>query len=150
MTSPGVRRYLWDDQIIDLNQVREILDVSKSSFTENGFGLWAISSRAVDAVIGFCGFWHFHEPPQLELLYGVSEEHWNTGVATEAARAVLELGFNELGFTRIQASTDAANSASERVMQKLGMKFWKREDANGLDTIFYLAQHHKELNDAAN
>ena len=141
MISRGVRRYLWDDQIIDRQQLDEILALSKSSFAESGFGLWTVSLRENTEVIGFCGFWSFHDPPQLELLYGITEEHWNAGIATEAARAMLAYGFDKLGFERIQASTDFANTASVRVMQKLGMSFHKRENSNGLDTVFYCADH---------
>jgi RimJ/RimL family protein N-acetyltransferase len=46
-------------------------------------------------------------------------------------------GLDVLAFDRIEASTDAANAASVRVMQRVGMRFWKREMTNGLDTIYY-------------
>jgi len=46
-------------------------------------------------------------------------------------------GFEVLGFERIEASTDALNAASVRVMERAGMRFWKREITNGLDTIYY-------------
>ena len=137
MISPGVRRFLWDDEIIARQRLDEILVVSDSSFAESGCGLWTVALRESKEVIGFCGFWNFHEPPQRELLYGISEEHWNSGLATEAARAMLEYGFLRLRLESIQASTDFANTASVRVMQKLGMTFIKRQDSQGLDTVFY-------------
>ena len=55
-----------------------------------------------------------HQPPQLELLYGIAPEHWNKGLATEAANAIIRHGFDTLGFERIEASTDAPNAASVR------------------------------------
>ena len=42
-----------------------------------------------------------------------------------------------LGFERIEASTDALNAASVGVMERAGMRFWKREITNGVDTIYY-------------
>ena len=67
--------------------------------------------------------------------YGIAPGHWGRGLATEAAVAMIRYGFDVLGFARIQASTDAANTASVRVMERAGLRFWKREMTNGLDTI---------------
>jgi [ribosomal protein S5]-alanine N-acetyltransferase len=136
-TEPGVRKYLWDDEVIAWEQTAGIVDKSVASFEANGFGLWAVRVTDEAALAGFCGFWYFHEPPQLELLYGLSTRYWGKGLATEAARAMIAFGFETLGFERIEASTDAANAASVRVMERAGMRFWKREMTNGLDTIYY-------------
>jgi RimJ/RimL family protein N-acetyltransferase len=48
--------------------------------------------------------------------------YWNRGYCTEASRAVIELGFTQLGLHRIQARHLTRNPASGRVMQKLGMQ----------------------------
>jgi ribosomal-protein-alanine N-acetyltransferase len=134
---PGVRQYLWDDEVIPRERVQAIIETSLAQFDAHGYGLWAVISRPEDALIGFCGFWFFHEPRKLELLYGITAQHWNKGLATEAATAMMTYGFAELSFERIEASTDAANLASVRVMEHAGMTFWKRESTNGLDTIYY-------------
>lgn len=136
-TEPGVRQYLWDDEVIPRERVESIIDTSLASFEAHGFGLWAVLPVAEEALIGFCGFWYFHDPPRLELLYGIAPAYWNKGLATEAARAMMKYGFEELSFERIEASTDAPNLASVRVMERAGMSFWKRELTNGLDTIYY-------------
>jgi len=134
---PGVRRYLWDDETVPREHVISMIETSLSCFEIDGIGLWALLPIAEETLIGFCGFWHFHEPPQLELVYGLATDYWNKGLATEAATAMISYGFNELKFERIEASTDAANEASVRVMKRTGMSFWKRELTNGLDTIYY-------------
>ena len=134
---PGVRRYLWDDEVIPPERARAVVEESVAAFESRGLGLWAVRSRGGEELIGFCGFWFFHDPPRLELLYGIAPALWNRGLATEAARAMLDYGFGQLSFERIEASTDAANAASVRVMERIGMSFWKREPTNGLDTIYY-------------
>ncbi len=96
-----VRRYLWDDDVIPSERVATLIDESLASFESSGFGLWAVFLHGEDALVGFSGFWHFHDPPQLELLYGIAPEHWNRGFATEVALAMLRYGFEELGFERI-------------------------------------------------
>ena len=145
---PGVRRYLFDDDIISRDVAAEIVQTSAAYFADNGYGLWAmrrrdgvtVEEKGEEEIRGACGFWFFHEPPEFELLYLLSEDYWGQGLAVEAARAVMNYGFEKLGFDRIQASTDAPNSASIRVMEKLGMSFLRRraaDSADALDTIFY-------------
>ena len=134
---PDVRKYLWDDEVISRERAEAIIEASLTSFEADGFGLWAVLPRDEDLLIGFCGFWFFHEPPKLELLYGIAPTHWKRGLATEVVRALLRYGFAELSFERIEASTDALNLASQRVMEKAGMVFEKREYRDGLDTVYY-------------
>jgi RimJ/RimL family protein N-acetyltransferase len=137
LIQPGVRRYLLDDEVIPRERTRSFIDTSVASFEANGYGLWGAIERARGELIGFCGFWLFHEPPRLELLYGLGDDHGRKGFATEMAAAMIRYGFETLAFDRIEASTDAPNTASVAVMQRAGMAFWKREITNGFDTIYY-------------
>lgn len=135
--NPQVRRYLWDDEIIPRTQVMSVLAESMRLFNESAYGLWAARFQDGDEVMGFCGYWYFHEPPELQLLYGIAPEYWNKGLATELGQAMLHYGFEQLHFQRITASADAPNVASVRVLEKLGLKFSRRENKNNQDTVFY-------------
>jgi ribosomal-protein-alanine N-acetyltransferase len=137
LTQPGVRRYLLDDEVIPRERAQFFIDTSIATFDAHGYGLWGATVEGDDALAGFCGFWQFHEPPQLELLYGLGDDHRGQGLATEMAVAMIRYGFDTLGFSRIEASTDAPNTASVAVMERAGMSFWKRELTNGLDTVYY-------------
>ena len=55
------------------------------------------------------------------LHYGLSRAHWNKGVMTEAAQAVVNWGFNEFGLEKIYSWADVENVGSWRVMEKIGM-----------------------------
>lgn len=134
---PEVRRYLWDDQILPPEQTAEIVERSGELFRERGFGLWSIRLRLNDDLIGFGGFWHFREPPELELILGVAPWLQGTGIATEAGTELIRHAFEELGFDEVRGSADAANTASLRLMEKLGMRQERRATVQGLDTLFY-------------
>ena len=54
--------------------------------------------------------------------YTFNRRHWNKGLATEAARALLDAAFHRLGLHRVWATCDARNQGSYRVMEKLGMR----------------------------
>jgi [ribosomal protein S5]-alanine N-acetyltransferase len=136
-TSPGGRRFLWDDEIIPMAQTAELVQTSQQYFAQHGVGLWLARERVTRFPVGYAGFWYFRTPPELELLYGIDEAYWGRGYATEAARALMQYGFEQLGLEQIVASTDAPNKASVRVMEKSGMCFDRRVVISGRETIFY-------------
>jgi [ribosomal protein S5]-alanine N-acetyltransferase len=142
-TQPGVRRWLFDDETIPRARVAEEVETSRRNFAAHGVGLWAATLRdgsvggPAGELAGFCGFRHFHEPPELQLLYGVADALAGRGLAAEAARAAIRFAFEERGFARVAASADAPNVASIRVMEKAGLRCDKRVTVHGLDTVFY-------------
>jgi ribosomal-protein-alanine N-acetyltransferase len=89
---------------------------------EKGVGLTlAITLKTGGLVIGSVGLSIRDVHSRGELGYLVAREHWNRGYCTEAARALIDYGFNTLGLNRIQAMHFPYNPASGRVMQKAGM-----------------------------
>jgi ribosomal-protein-alanine N-acetyltransferase len=136
-TNPGVRRFLFDDQIISFEQAAAEINDSIARFEAHGCGLWGARLRQQPELIGFCGFRFFHDPPQLQLLYGFHPDHWSKGFATEAARAMIRFGFEQAGLDFVIASADAPNLASLGVMERAGMSFDRRETVNEMDTVYY-------------
>jgi ribosomal-protein-alanine N-acetyltransferase len=136
-TRPEVRRYLWDGEIIPEAQTTAILRQNAALFARRGYGLWGVRRKDSDVLQGFGGFWHFRDPPELELILGFRSTAWNQGFATEAGAALVRHAFQDLGFDEVRGSTDAPNERSARLMQRLGMEFERREVVGGLDTVFY-------------
>ena len=64
-----------------------------------------------------------HEHRRASLGYGLARAHRGQGLTTEAAQAVIDAAFHTLpDLNRIEASADARNAASLRVMEKVGMQ----------------------------
>ncbi|HUE96077.1 MAG TPA: GNAT family N-acetyltransferase [Longimicrobiaceae bacterium] len=120
-TDPEVREFLWDGKVVTRQQVAEVVETSDRLFAEAGAGLWAMRSPA-GAFFGCAGFWYFHEPPELELIISLSPSSWGTGLASEAARALVDHAFSALGWDFVQASTDAPNERSLKLIRALGMQ----------------------------
>lgn len=59
---------------------------------------------------------------QGELVYRINPQYWGQGYATEASKAMLNLGFNQMKLHRIEALCDVRNTASIKVLEKIGMK----------------------------
>ena len=136
-TTPEVREFLWNGEIISRERTTSVVTESVRLFAEQQFGLWGSFRPGEDALIGFAGFWYFHDPPELELLYGVTNRLWRQGIATEIAQAVVSYGFSILQLAEIRASTDFPNRASQRVLEKLGFQLERRAVVDRLDTVFY-------------
>ena len=120
---PHVRLYLLDDALVDRQWVEEEVRTSGERFEAGSLGLYAAHlHEAPDALMGFAGFRPFYEPPVLQLVYGIGPDYVGRGLATEIARAVGDVAFNERGFREVRASTDEPNRASIRVLERLGMQ----------------------------
>jgi ribosomal-protein-alanine N-acetyltransferase len=149
-TDPEVMRYItggkpWADEQIDEFIQRQIVGLER-----NGFCLWRLLRKPNRAeaslpsqgerLIGFCGLQPWRDRPGLDIGYhGVIEigwwlarDCWRQGFATEAARAVLEFGFEQAALEKIIAVTHRDNKPSQRVAGRIGLEF---ERAVPLETI---------------
>ncbi len=136
-TDEPVRRFLWDGEVVPLEQTIDIAEKNGRLFQEFGFGIWGIREHSFAQLVGFIGYWHFRTPPCLELVFGVAVEQWNRGIATEASKCIINYGFEVLDFDMIKASTDVENAVAAKVLEKVGMSFSHRAVVDGLDTLFY-------------
>jgi ribosomal-protein-alanine N-acetyltransferase len=90
-------------------------------------GLWASIHKETGKFIGRCGLlpWTIDGRQEVEVAYTIARDYWGQGLATEAAQAILNYGFEELNLSRLVSLIDAENIASQRVAEKIGMTFEK-------------------------
>lgn len=80
---------------------------------------------------------------RVEIAYTLSRKYWNRGLATEAARAVMDWVFRNYDINRLYAWCDPRNTGSWRVLEKLGMKRegllreHMKEDGEFRDQLYY-------------
>lgn len=136
---PEVRRY-FPEGTLTYDETREelawIIDVYYGRY---GFGLWATIHKETGELIGRCGLipWTIDGRDEVEVAYLLAKEHWGQGLATEAARAVLRYGLEELQLTRLVCLVDPAHRASRRVAEKLGMALEREGEIEGAPTALY-------------
>ena len=89
---------------------------------EEGTGARLAIDRASDeAFVGWCSLTRWNPVYRSAALgYCLDDAAWGHGYATEAASAVLQWAFDTLDLNRVQAETDTRNTASARVLEKLG------------------------------
>lgn len=121
-TDPDVMRYIPPGTSWDQEKIERFVARCQERYVTPGFGMWA--AELLDppgTVVGHCGLQHLAATEDVEIAWLFGKAYWNRGLATEAARAVVEHGFAELGLARIVAVAEAPNRASLRIMHKLGM-----------------------------
>jgi len=112
---------------------------------ENNTGInWAITIKGNSKLIGIIGHYRIQpENHRCEIGYMILPEYNGQGITTEAIKAVLEYGFEDLNMHSIEAVIDPDNVASERVLQKNGFvkeahilenELW---DGKFWDTVIY-------------
>jgi RimJ/RimL family protein N-acetyltransferase len=121
---PEVTRYLLYD-VRDRDSTAESLDQKMAATLDDEGGSLTLAVLLPDAgtLIGDVTlFWRSREHRQGEIGYVFHPDHGGRGYATEAARALLRLGFDELGLHRIVGRIDGRNAPSARVLERLGMR----------------------------
>lgn len=136
---PSVVRYMLDGSRVERDWVRDVIAQSARDFAARGLGLWAARGRGHGALVGLVGYRDFHEPPVFELLYALRSEVQGRGLAFEMARAAIDAGF-AAGLEHIHASTDEPNAASIRVLDRLGMRFTGRDEAEPWAQLHYVLE----------
>lgn len=135
---PDVTRYLPFDTR-DRVEARKSLEMKIGSAvldTEGGALSLAVLLPQTGTVIGdVLLFWRSREHRQGEIGYVFHPDYGGKGYATEAAEEMLRLGFQGLGLHRMFGRIDARNTASARVLERLGMRreahFVQNEFAKG-------------------
>jgi RimJ/RimL family protein N-acetyltransferase len=85
--------------------------------------VWGIVLKASKMLIGAIGLIVDPQDENAELGYWIGQESWGNGYCTEAAKAVIDFAFEELGLNRVHAHHFLKNPASGEVMKKIGMLY---------------------------
>ena len=90
-------------------------------------GLWATIYKETEQFIGRCGLlpWTIDGQNEVEVAFALSRKYWGQGLATEAAGALVQYGFEKLRLSRLICLLDPQNQPSINVATKLGMDFEK-------------------------
>lgn len=98
----------------------------QTQIADRGWGLWAAETHSSNEFIGFVGLQIPAAPlpfaPCVEIAWRLAFDYWGQGLASEAARGALRVGFEQLGLPEIVSFTAVINRRSRAVMERLGMK----------------------------
>ena len=135
---PQVMRYITGGRPTPLEELRdEVIPFHLAVYERlDRLGTWAAESAARE----FLGWFHFRPGPgadisNVDLSYRLRRSAWNKGYATEGSRALIRMGFTDLGVERVFGHTMTVNAASRRVLEKCGMTLVRTTPYEGPDVI---------------
>lgn len=108
-----------------------------SEYEKTGFGRWTVVLKETHEVIGWCGLKYIASVDEVDLGYRLKRKYWNKGYATEACKTSLDIGFNQYNVDLIVGRTMTDNVASRRVLEKIGMTYWKEFDFEEHPGVYY-------------
>jgi len=137
-----VMKYTGEGEFNSVGAAEELIR-NYSDYEKNGFGRNTVILKSLGEIIGWCGL-KKHADGMIDLGYRLFKKDWNKGYAAESSRAIIGFGFLNYEIEEIVGRADEKNIASIRVLEKVGMKFWKKESCEGIEGSLYYRINQKE------
>lgn len=140
-SDPEVHRYLGNNPVSTIEQSEKVIQYIHKQYKENGIGRLAVIDKASGEFMGWSGLKLEDvirkEGPYYDLGYRFKRKCWGKGIATESAIASLQFGFEQLKLEEICAAADVNNIGSNKVLQKVGMRWVETFEFEGFDNNWY-------------
>lgn len=133
MGNADVMKSVGDGTPMRYEKVKGRIDFDRKHPEKHGSAHGIIIFKANNEIIGYggVGLYHPDKFPDLEMGYQYKKTYWGQGLATEFSVAAIDYTFNVLKGPQVYATTMPENIASNRVLEKSGMRFKKYvPDAN--------------------
>ena len=135
---PEIMRYVGDGQPISREQTQRWLEKSQENYRKYGFGCFGVVAKDDGCLIGYCGLVNPTFDGEAEIIYAFKKQYWGKGLASEAAKAMLDFGFKQCALRRVIATIDPDNHASIKIVEKWGMEYQEqRIDEHNLPEVVY-------------
>jgi ribosomal-protein-alanine N-acetyltransferase len=107
----------------DAAEVQTLIEELNSEYAAQEGIAWAVALAGSDTVVGLFGFhnWNTYHR-RAEVGYDLARAYWGQGIASEALRAIVRFGFEQMNLNRIYAATIADNHESVRLLERLGFQ----------------------------
>ncbi|USB33808.1 GNAT family protein [Paenibacillus sp. YPG26] len=156
-------KYWGDDEVVRylnmsrLETVQDTLDMINllNGLSESEDTLrWGIELKETGVLVGSCGFnvWQLAGANRGEIGYDLGVDYWGRGYMPEALLTLMEFGFSVMGLNRIEALVLPENSASRRMLNKLGFQeegllreYQQNEQAEGYIDLYLYALLKREF-----
>lgn len=117
------------DPEFGLDPLRHSYDQVRSNADEAGWWTYLFITRQDQTLVGYGGYaGKPNEQGVVEIGYQIYVPHRGQGLATEAARGLIDRAFDEPVVNVVQAHTLAEENASVHVLKKCGMTFVRAID----------------------
>ena len=141
-SNPEVIRYTWDQPFEHVTAAAAFL-AGYTHYHQYGFGRWAVIRQTDDLFLGWCGLNYTPDTDEYDIGFRFFRKHWGQGYATEAAKASIDLGFGTFLIPAIIGRSMKVNTASIKVLEKIGLTFYKAAILHGDEGVIYRIEKPK-------
>ncbi|WP_293139811.1 GNAT family N-acetyltransferase [Okeania sp. SIO3I5] len=135
-SNPKVMKYVGKGILTKAETKTRILKIIES-WKKNNFGMWSVVHKIDNKMIGCCGLCFLDNTLEIELGYLLNPAYWHQGLATEVAKTSLRYGFEEFKLKEIVGIAQPENIASQKVMEKLAIKYEKDANYYQINMVYY-------------
>lgn len=134
---PEVMRFIGDGRTLSREETWSWVAGALGHWVLRGYGLYAVEEKVTGNFIGRIGLINPEGWPGLEAGWLLGRQHWGRGYATEGAKAVVRMAYEDVGATHLISLIHPENEASIRVAQRLGAIRESTIGINGRDVHIY-------------
>ena len=134
-------RYFPNPAAPPIDRVETYIENQLRHWQEHEYGRWAVEKSDTEGLIGWNGLQYLPDTDEIEIGYILAKPFWNQGLTTEAAIEGLRFAFEVLKLEEIVAIVHPENLASQRVAEKLGMRFTRQAEYFGMQAFRYTIDH---------
>ena len=120
-TDKDVMKFLDTSPPKSISDIENKIKENISNFDDKVGINWIIQLKESKEAIGYLGIWRIDKQNNRgELGYAIKKKFWQKGIATEAAKTVINYGFDQMELNTIMANTNPQNKPSQSLLSKLG------------------------------
>ena len=142
-SDPIVHKYLGNTPRTTIEDSEKDINYIIKQYKTNGIGRWAVIEKSSGDFIGWSGLKYNNDVTYnnttnfYDIGYRFIPKYWGKGYATESSIAALKYGFKELNLDLINGIAEVDNIASNKVLQKIGLRFVNTFKIENVDAHWY-------------
>jgi [ribosomal protein S5]-alanine N-acetyltransferase len=120
-SDPSVTEFMDIEPCKDLKEAEEIIQFH----LDDAGCRWGLFYKENNEFIGTCGFHYLRRQPEgivAEIGFDLAKAYWGKGLMKEVMQAVVDYGFNEVGFYKLDATVEPENTRSLTLMKRLNFQ----------------------------
>jgi RimJ/RimL family protein N-acetyltransferase len=133
-SDPQIREF-FPTGVLNLEQVAQKIEMNQNLFKTHGFCDFIMEDAQTKQFLGRAGFGPLDD--DVEMGYLLLKEFWGLGYASEALNGLIKWGFENLSYERLIALAPLDHLASQKVIEKCGMVYFKIDSYQNTPCRFY-------------
>ena len=141
-SNPKVHQFLWNKPLTDISEKYSNIKFVREQYIQNNIGRFVVILKETNELIGWAGLKYNTEMVNnkvgfYDIGYRLNEKFWGKGYASEASFAWLDYGFDVMKIKIMEAAVHKENIASNRILQKIGLKMTEQYMEDGVSWNWY-------------